>query len=188
MKTTIEKPAAAMEQATGQITTHLLQPYREFPNNIWPLIVYHNGVAVSGDDPAARFETTFQKHQWTDCWRNGIYDYHHFHSTSHEVLGIYAGSAKVQFGGPEGVVLEVKAGDVIVIPAGVAHKNLGSSQNFGVVGAYPDGSEPDMNYAKPEEHPRVDQQIRQVPLPSCDPVYGPNGPLFRLWTKPVTRI
>src|SRR5436305_11249240 len=124
---TAEKPMGGSRQATGQIITHLLHASGEFPNSIWPLIVYHSIVAVSGDDPAARFEELFESNRWGDSWRNGIYNFHHFHSTTHEVLGIYQGSAKVQFGGPKGVTLEVRAGDVIVIPAGVAHKNLGSS-------------------------------------------------------------
>src|SRR4051812_15384637 len=98
------------ENPLGQITTHSLLPYGDFPNNPWPLLVYHGVVGISGPDPAARFEELFTTHRWTDCWRNGIYDYHHYHSTTHEVLGIYSGSAKVQFGGPEGVVLEVKEG------------------------------------------------------------------------------
>lgn len=143
--------------------------------------MYHRAVGIIGSDPACNFEGRFQKHQWVDCWRNGIYDYHHFHSTSHEVLGIYRGSAKVQFGGPQGVILEVQAGDVVVIPAGVAHKNLGSSSDFGVVGAYPEGFEPDMNYGKSEEHPKVDQNISAVPVPLSDPVYGDHGPLFQHW-------
>jgi uncharacterized protein YjlB len=181
MKTTMEKERAGAERVSGQITTHLLHPSGDFPNNIWPLIVYHGAVASSGEDPAPRFEELFQKHGWTDTWRNGIYNYHHYHSSSHEVLGIYRGSARVQFGGPDGIVFEVKAGDVIVVPAGIAHKNLGSSKDFGVVGAYPEGFEPDMNYGKPEEHPTVDQQVRKVPVPPADPVYGLNGPLFRYW-------
>jgi len=184
VKPILEKAKNCSDQATGHITTHLLQPAGEFPNSIWPLMVYHGAVAVFGDDPAARFESLFQKNQWTDCWRNGIYSYHHFHSTSHEVLGIYKGSATVQFGGPEGILLHVKARDVVVIPAGIAHKNLSATGDFGVVGAYPEGFEPNMNYGKPEEHPRVDQQIRHVTIPLADPVYGLKGPLFRYWSAP----
>jgi uncharacterized protein YjlB len=172
---------ALKELPAGQITTHSLLAYGDFPNNRWPLLVYHGAVTASGQDPAALFEQLFTAHQWVDCWRNGIYDYHHYHSTTHEVLGIYSGSAKVQFGGPEGVVLEVREGDVVVIPAGVAHKNRGSSNDFGVVGAYPEGYEPDMNYGTTDERPHADQRISSVPVPLSDPVYGDNGPIFRLW-------
>jgi uncharacterized protein YjlB len=114
-----------------------------------------------------------------------VYGFHHYHSTAHEVLGVYRGSTRVQLGGQEGIVVEVHPGDVVVIPAGVAHKNLGGGQSaaqpFGVVGAYPLGQRPDMNDGRAGERPRADRAIARVPLPSADPVYGPQGPLFEHW-------
>src|SRR5207248_2277900 len=130
---------------------------------------------------AAQFEQLFEANDWRGAWRNGIYDYHHYHSTTHEVLGVFRGSARVQLGGDEGVVYDIGPGDVIVIPAGVAHKSLGSSPDFGVVGAYPEGRSWDMNYGKPGERPRTDQTIAKVPLPSSDPLYGAAGPLLDQW-------
>jgi len=82
----------------------------------------------------------FAGHQWGNSWRNGIYNYHHFHATTHEVLGIIRGHASVRFGGEQGVMLEVSAGDVVVIPAGVGHKKEGSSADLQVVGAYPENT------------------------------------------------
>ena len=99
----------------------------------------------------------------------------------HEVLGVYGGSAKVQFGGEDGIVHEIHQGDVILIPAGVAHRNLGSRDGFGVVGAYPEGQDWDMNYGRPGERPRADKNIARVPLPKMDPIYGLAGPLFEKW-------
>jgi uncharacterized protein YjlB len=118
---------------------------------------------------------------WAGCWRNGIYSYHHYHSTAHEVLGVYRGSAKVQLGGEKGIIHEAEPGDVIIIPTGVVHKNLGSTSDFGVVGAYPDGQDWDMNYGKPGERPNADQSISSVPLPKSDPVFGASGPLLAKW-------
>ena len=97
------------------------------------------------------------------------------------MLGIYGGSARVQLGGDHGWIQEVYAGDVLAIPAGVAHKNLGSSDDFGVVGAYDRGLRWDMNYGRPGERPRADRNIAQVRLPKADPVYGPEGPLLEHW-------
>src|SRR5581483_10867523 len=114
-------------------------------------------------------------------WRDGIYTYHHYHSTAHEVLGVFNGSATVQFGGEHGLKQKVNAGDVIIIPAGVAHKNLGASSAFGVVGAYPRGQTWDMNYGRAEERPRADENIVHVALPKRDPVYGSGGPLTEHW-------
>jgi uncharacterized protein YjlB len=130
---------------------------------------------------ASRFEALFEQNGWTGSWRNGLYRTHHYHSTAHEVLGVYRGSVKVRLGGPEGPVVELRAGDVAVIPAGVAHKNEAQSDDFAVVGAYPTGTSPDMQYGKAGERPRTDRNIAAVALPESDPTTGKNGALTRLW-------
>jgi len=154
-----------------------------FPNSRLPLVVFKQAFTL-GDDPAEQIEQAFRANGWRGGWRDGIYGYHHYHSTAHEVLGIYRGTARVRLGGPQGVTLEVHPGDVIVIPAGVAHKNLGQSQGFAVVGAYPDGQQWDLNTGRPDERPAADHRIARVPLPRTDPVAGPAGPLLQLWTDP----
>jgi len=154
-----------------------------FPNNgRLPLLLYQRAIELPGVDPARVIEALFESHLWSGSWRNGIFSYHHYHSTAHEVLGVYSGKARVQLGGPSGSIFRVKKGDVIVIPAGVAHKNLGASLNFRVVGAYPVGQNWDMNYGKAKERPQVDRNIARVPLPGQDPVFGDNGPLIELWS------
>ena len=153
-----------------------------FPNSKLKLLVYRQAVELPEKDPASIFERVFESNQWHGSWRNGIYPYHHYHSTAHEVLGIYLGWAKVQLGGEKGVALEIQAGDVIIIPAGVAHKKLRSSADFGVVGAYPEGQDWDMNYGKPVGRPNADRNIERVALPKLDPIYGARGPLLEKWT------
>ncbi len=114
---------------------------------------------------------------------NGVFPYHHYHSTSHEVLCVIRGSASIAFGGPEGEVVEVEAGDVVVIPAGVGHKNEGSSGDFSVVGAYPRGQESyDLRTGEAGERPEVLENIRSVPLPEADPLFGEGGPLLWRWS------
>ena len=151
------------------------------PNSKLPLLVHQNAVKLTLRDPASIFEELFIANRWAGNWRNGIYTYHHYHSTAHEVLGVFCGTATIQLGGERGIKHKISAGDVIVIPAGVAHKNLGASSDFGVVGAYPAGQEWDMNYGRPAERPRADENIAQVPLPTADPVYGAAGPLLERW-------
>jgi uncharacterized protein YjlB len=109
------------------------------PNNRLHLLLYRGVLPNGGVDPATRVVQLFAANNWANSWRNGIYPFHHYHSASHEVLGVYRGSATVRLGGEQGKDFKVSAGDVIVIPAGVGHKNLGASEDFGVVGAYPDG-------------------------------------------------
>jgi uncharacterized protein YjlB len=161
---------------------HALADDGTFPNNEHlPLLAYKGALQLPEHDPAAAVESLFAARSWGGSWRNGVYSYHHYHSTAHEVLGVYSGTAKVQFGGPDGVILEVARGDVVVIPAGVAHKNVGSSPDFRVVGAYPRGQRPDMNYGREGERPGADERIARVPRPQADPVYGEGGPLDEEW-------
>jgi uncharacterized protein YjlB len=165
-----------------KVSPYLLTDDGVFPNNAnCPLLVYPQALALSSSDPAARFESLFTQNHWPAAWRNGIYGFHHYHSSAHEVLGVFSGSARVQFGGENGIVLEVRACDVVVIPAGVSHKNLGASRNFGVAGAYPKGQKWDMQYGKPGERPAAEQRIARVPMPLADPVFGVEGPLCILW-------
>ena len=153
-----------------------------FPNNAGlPLILMHQVFKTKPDVLPEIIEKTFLDNGWEHSWRNGLYSFHHYHSTAHEVLGIYAGWVKGQFGGPEGKSVTAKAGDVVIVPAGVSHKNLEQSPDFRVVGAYPKGQLVDMNYGKPGERPQADENIENVPLPDIDPIFGKTGLLIRLW-------
>jgi uncharacterized protein YjlB len=149
------------------VVTHLLNHPR------WPLLVYP--AAIEEVSPEA-FEELFSRNRWPAAWRNGVHPFHHFHSNSHEVLGLYEGEVTVQFGGNTGVTLTAKPGDVIVLPAGMLHKKLSSKGPLGVVGAYPEGSTPDTCLTQ-----KSSSRISPVPLPPCDPVHGPGGPLFTYW-------
>lgn len=153
-----------------------------FPNNPHlPLLVYKGALLLHPADKASAVKKVFESNGWANSWVNGIYDYHHYHSLTHEVLGVYCGRADVQLGGPHGVCVEISRGDVIIIPAGVAHKCLKHSDDFTVVAAYPHGKHYDMNYGTEHEHPFVDENIVRVPLPEKDPVYGAEGPMMKQW-------
>ena len=170
------------EAAPPFVTEYHLDDDGVVPNNrSLPLLVYKHALPLEDGDPAATFESMFERNGWSGCWRNGIYDYRHYHSVTHEALGIAAGRATVQLGGEHGVTLEVEAGDALVIPAGVGHKNLGSSKDFLVVGAYPGGADYDMNTGRRGEREKALANIARVPLPECDPLFGPGGPLTEYW-------
>lgn len=145
-----------------------------------PLLVYRQVLPAEGD-AASAFETLFARHGWGGGWRNGIFSYDHFHATTHEVLGIARGRVRVRFGGDKGIEAEVSAGDVVVVPAGVAHRNLRASRDLLVVGAYPDGRNPDRNTGTPDQSPLAVAEIRRVPMLGADPVYGQEGPLRERW-------
>ncbi len=153
------------------------------PNSKYPLIIYKNAFSETGNEAASWLEKRFESNNWTNSWRNGVFSYHHYHSISHEVLGIYEGSATLFLGGENGQKLLVKAGDIIVIPAGVGHKNLGSSNDFKVIGAYPNGMDYDILRGKPEERKGADQNIANIPFPGSDPFLGKNDGLREIWKK-----
>jgi uncharacterized protein YjlB len=153
-----------------------------FPNSDLPVLVYH-GLEPARDP--VRAEKAFAAHGWLGAWRDGIFPFHHFHSTAHEVLAIVAGSARVTLGGPSGATFDVAAGDVLVLPAGTGHRNEGSSADFLVVGAYPDGMDWDLRRGDPAEYEEARRRIAAVPLPAADPVSGGSGALPRLWATAV---
>jgi uncharacterized protein YjlB len=153
------------------------------PNNPMPFLVYKGAIDVDGAQPEAAIEKLFGANGWGDMWRNGIFDYLHYHSTVHEVLGIARGHARVRFGGDAGREIDVAAGDVAILPAGTGHQRLSASDDFSVVGAYPPG--PKMQVTRPtvENHAKALTTIPQVPLPTTDPVTGKDGPLTKLWKR-----
>ncbi len=162
--------------------TFFLVPDGPFPNNRrLPLILYPQAVILEGSDPATVWEALFHSHHWGGCWRNGVFDFHHYHSTAHEVLGVYRGTARVRFGGPQGIDVAICAGAAVVIPAGVAHQKLTSTPDFAVVGAYPRGQIPDMCYGRPGERQDAETNIQTTPSPESDPVCGRSKGLMRLW-------
>ena len=145
------KPSLARFADDGSIPNH--------PR--WPLVHYRAAVALpDGLDPAAIFEDLFASNGWRDSWRNGVYDYLHYHSRIHEVMGIARGTAVVQFGGRRGRKLWLKAGDVVALPAGTGHQCFSSSKDFLVVGAYPATGKYDVYRTSPDEHGRA---VKTVP-------------------------
>jgi uncharacterized protein YjlB len=149
----------------------------------WPLLLYKDAVKLPGAiDPAAVFEDLFEENGWGDSWRDGIYDYAHYHLRIHEVLGIARGSGRVRFGGSKGRTLTLKAGDVAVLPAGTGHQCLSGSDDFLVVGAYPPAGVFDICKAA-EDRLKALRTIPKVPRPRKDPVYGGKG-LLQSWRQP----
>ncbi|WP_454781576.1 cupin domain-containing protein [Legionella sp. WA2022007384] len=152
-----------------------------FPNNSrYPLVLYKQTKVVKSLTPQA-IQALLERNHWGNSWVDSIYDYHHYHSTTHEVLVMIAGEGSVQFGGDNGTVYQVSASDVVIIPAGVAHKSLCLSSDFQCIGAYPWNVDFDMNYGKAEEHPRVVEHIKAAGLPKSDPIFGEQGLLFNYW-------
>jgi uncharacterized protein YjlB len=155
------------------------------PNNTsLPLLLYRRAIALPKEfDPAAVVETLFAHNGWKESWRDGVYDFLHFHTQTHEVLGIARGSVRVQFGGTRGKIIALKAGDVVVLPAGTGHQRVTQSDDLLVVGAYPATGRYDEPRPMEIDHDEAVAAIAKTRLPARDPVYGSTGPLRKLWRK-----
>jgi len=155
------------------------------PNNpLCPLLIYRSACQGEPEVVAEWFENRFTQNDWPPAWRYTVYDYRHYHSNTHEVVGIYRGQARIRFGDLSGVEIETHAGDAILIPAGVSHQRIRGSRDFHAVGAYPAGFQPDEMRGQPGERPAADDRIAQVPVPAQDPLWGPRGPMRQEW-KPT---
>ncbi|MBY0380330.1 MAG: hypothetical protein K2W78_00185 [Xanthobacteraceae bacterium] len=152
------------------------------PNSRLPFLVYRQAIRIDPSHSEHTIEGLFGAHGWGQMWRDGIYDYLHYHATVHEALAIARGHARVRFGGDHGQEFGLAAGDAVVLPAGTGHQCLSCSADFVVVGAYPPG--PHMQITRPtkDNYRKALETIPKVALPQTDPLHGRNGPLVRLWT------
>jgi uncharacterized protein YjlB len=181
-----QRPSATQLPALRHVRKAVTLRFRHdgmIPDNpYWPLVIYRGGVKLPKSlDPAAVFEDLFESNGWGDSWRGEIYDYLHYHSRIHEVLGIARGNARVRFGGSKGRTLTLKAGDTVIIPAGTGHQALSASEGFMAVGAYPPSGTYDACGPTAEEHERGMRNVRKVARPRKDPLFGSKGPLLKVW-------
>jgi len=150
----------------------VLGPNGWVPNNPSIAVRIHRGLRMADgrmpDAPA--FERMFDAHGWPPDWRGGVYDYHHYHSTAHEVLGVYAGRAQLELGGPDGHAVMIEAGDALLLPAGTGHRCIEADDAFRVVGAYPVGQDWDLQREAPDAAMRA--RLHALPAPARDPVDG----------------
>jgi uncharacterized protein YjlB len=173
---TVAAKAAPAPAAPQQLH---LKPNGWMPNNTLPVLLYRNALPVTGD-LATTMERLFTANGWPPQWRNGVYPFHHYHSTAHEVLGFAAGHADLILGGEGGTPVTVHAGDIAVLPAGTGHCRITASEDFLVIGAYPPDEHWDI--CRTAATPEVFARMRSVSFPASDPVTGAGGALPKLWT------
>jgi uncharacterized protein YjlB len=152
---------------------HWSKPVGMLPNSRFPLLVHRGG--ISGGGEAAVLER-FRGNGWLNNWRYpGVYTYPHFHSTTHECLGVAVGWMEVALFGKGGIRVRVSAGDVIVMPAGVSHVMVDHSDDVMLIGGYPDGRDWDNmqeDHLSEEARRAAVKRIMMLPIPTRDPVTG----------------
>lgn len=153
------------------------KPRGRVPNSRLPVLIYREAVKAdhAADLPGA-IEACFRRHDWLNNWRySGIYTYYHFHSTSHEALGVACGEMNLRLFGKGGSDVHLQAGDVVVIPAGVSHIYLGGSNDILVVGGYAEGRDWDLirdEHVSETDWRSAVKRIMSLPIPYQDPVTG----------------
>ena len=148
----------------------------DVPNSSLPVLLFRGVIEPDARGKSALFRRTFKKQGWVGIWTDSIYDYTHFHSNAHEALGIAEGRVTVRLGGDEGRRVRLKAGDLLILPAGVGHRRIGNEEGLQVIGAYPEGQ---ADY----DLKRKGHAVPRVPLPRTDPFFGEDGPLVRAWKE-----
>lgn len=170
-----------------RLSTHYIPSHSNIPNtqpHNRPLFIYHS-VYPASTGPSA-LESHLPLNGLQPQWRYTMYPTTHYHSTTHEVLCVYQGRARLLFGGetnPDRVEAVVGAGDAIVIPAGVGHRLLDDHDEggaFQMVGSYPNGCSWDMCYGKAGEEEKA-RAVKDVAWLKKDPLYGEDGPV--LWDE-----
>lgn len=154
-----------------------------FPNSTLQVILYKGILHLPFLFSASVVRQLFRKNNYRNFWKAGVYTYHHYHSNTHEVMAVIKGKTILQIGGPKGKKITIEKGDVLIIPAGVAHKNLKKENDITCVGAYPNGKKWDMNYGKADERPKADKMIKKVKLPKRDPLFGKEGGIKKFWKE-----
>jgi uncharacterized protein YjlB len=182
------KPASEI-----RISQHLIPAWKRIPNTSIqnkPLLIYHgvvskNSSSADSSVSASQLSTHLESvGAVVPQWQYTMYRQTHFHSNCHELLGVIAGRAKLCFGGEENpgrVEPVVEAGDLMIVPAGVAHRLLEDQSGgaFKMLGCYPPGKDWDMCYGAPGDEGKI-ANISELAWFDKDPLYGKDGPAVKV--------
>src|SRR4029078_11840381 len=146
------------------ISHYIFKRNKNFPNNKLPVLIYHEALHLpaSKNESSLLIQKIFARNGWRNSWTNGIYDFHHYHSITHEGMAVSRGDATLILGGPKGKRIKISRGDTIIIPAGVGHRCIKHSADFQCVGAYPQGKNYDINLGRPKELDQAIAHIKQL--------------------------
>ncbi|KAI0101165.1 hypothetical protein F4814DRAFT_453087 [Daldinia grandis] len=153
-------PLTSLRVSRHFIPAHGLIPNTSIQNK--PLLHYHEAFPPS-TLTASAIESHLTSVGIVDPqWRFTMYSTTHFHSTTHELLCVSSGNAKLCFGGEDN-------------PGKVEKEDL--TGEFEMVGSYLKGYNWDMCYGKKGEEVKI-RGIQNLPWFEKDPIYGSKGPVL----------
>ena len=164
-------------------TTYLFKPKGGIPNSALPLLVWPGRLPADGRNGRAAC-ALFERNGWSGTWVDTFLPFWHFHTRGHEVLACVSGGAEIGFGGENGVTLDVNAGDVCLVPAGVAHRRGAASADFQMAGGYPPGQQGNIFRVGEMDDAQVEMEIATLALPQRDPVSGLANGVVEYWRGP----
>ncbi|WP_075183093.1 hypothetical protein [Pantoea sp. 1.19] len=176
--------AAATFSAGASLRPQVLrlsEPDNGVPNNRLPLIVYPQAVPAESVDFRRGFTETFQQHGWPAGEYGTIHGWTHFRLNCHEALGVACGWCEVLFGGDNGRVIALHAGDAVLIPAGVGRKQLHASEDCLVVGAFSGTLRVHTGEGDPRQLAAAQSRVARVHLSKTDPLTGVQGAMQDFW-------
>jgi uncharacterized protein YjlB len=166
----------------SEIETRIFEPSGGIPNSRLPAIIYRDALPADAREGRAAC-ALLSANGWGGNWLYGVYPFWHFHTKGHEVLACAAGRARLGLGGEEGIEVEVRQGDVCMLPAGVGHRCLESSGDFQMAGGYPPGQQGDIVRPGDVGEEEARNAIDALPLPSTDPLSGKADGVVELWRE-----
>jgi uncharacterized protein YjlB len=148
------------------------------PDSRW--LIYQGAVTfTSGFDHATIIDRLFESNGWSRSWRDTVYDFVHYHSQVHEVMGVAMVTAnRVRW--EQGASSRRETWRRNILSAGSGHRLIEFSRNFLVVGAYPERCTYD-KCTDSRERLNAVKRVARVAKPAKDLVYGQNGPLMQRW-------
>ena len=135
----------------------------DIPNNRLPLIVYEGAIDATAGDPAVAFEDSVPRQRLG----RRLAERHLSRSTTiirppTRCSASPAARPRSASAARRAKRFRVKAGDAVLIPAGVGHKRLSSSHDLLVIGAYPGGQWADLMREGAEDKAGIRARIAAV--------------------------
>ena len=151
------------------------------PNNILPLVIYKRAIELAGGDPARAIDELFRANGWDQRWRDGIFDYQHYHATCTRRSASRAATRWCCSAASTARRSSSTPATSRSCPPAPA-TSASSPAMISAWSAPTRPAKPWRSLARPRRtYRRAMETIPLVLPPPSDPVFGQDGPLLRLW-------